>query len=122
MSRSRSVTNIGGFQITRHRTPTMPFEKTACAIALTLGDDNDFIAVTPGGKTNPNQWFVFAFTDADLAGSAFVNQQWCPAGRAARSVSFCPELERLVGANDLLQDVARARQRVVLAQRPRGCC
>lgn len=47
---------------------------------LYVGNDNDFIAVTPGGKTNPNQWFVFAFTDADLAGSAFVNQQWTGPG------------------------------------------
>lgn len=37
MSRSRFVTNMGNFQITRHRTPTMPFEKTTCAIALALG-------------------------------------------------------------------------------------
>jgi hypothetical protein len=43
---------------------------------LYIGNDNDFLAVTPGGRMNPNQWFVFAFTDADLAGSAFVNQQW----------------------------------------------
>lgn len=43
---------------------------------LYIGNDNDFLALTPGGKANPNQWFVFAFTDADLAGSAFVNQQW----------------------------------------------
>jgi len=51
---------------------------------LYVGNDNDFLAVTPGGKTNPNQWFVFAFTDADLAGSAFVNQQWTVPGRPGR--------------------------------------
>ena len=43
---------------------------------LYIGNDNDFLATTPGGLSNPNQWFVFAFTGADLAGSAFVNRQW----------------------------------------------
>ena len=43
---------------------------------LYIGNDNDFLATAPGGLSNPNQWFVFAFTAADLAGSAFVNQQW----------------------------------------------
>jgi hypothetical protein len=36
---------------------------------LFLGNDNDFLAnLTPpvGNMENPNQWFVFAFTDADL--------------------------------------------------------
>jgi len=47
---------------------------------LYIGNDNDFLAVAPGGLSNPNQWFVFAFGEADLAGSAFVNQQW--SGRA----------------------------------------
>lgn len=41
---------------------------------LFVGNDNDFLAVTPGGLANPNQWFVFAFDAADLAGSSFVNQ------------------------------------------------
>ncbi|WP_085317159.1 esterase-like activity of phytase family protein [Derxia lacustris] len=41
---------------------------------LYVGNDNDFLAVTPGGLSNPNQWFVFAFDDADLGGSVFVNQ------------------------------------------------
>ena len=41
---------------------------------LYLANDNDFIATTPGGKSNPNQWFVFTFTQADLGGSAFVNR------------------------------------------------
>jgi hypothetical protein len=27
-----------------------------------------------GGTSNPNQWFVFGFSDADLKGSAFVLQ------------------------------------------------
>lgn len=43
---------------------------------LYVANDNDFLAVTPGGKPNPNQWFVFAFDASDLGGSAFVNQQW----------------------------------------------
>jgi hypothetical protein len=42
---------------------------------LYLGNDNDFVAVTPGGLANPNQWFVFSFTDADLGGSVFVPQR-----------------------------------------------
>lgn len=47
---------------------------------LYIGNDNDFLATTPGGLANPNQWFVFAFTAADLAGSPFVNQQWSGGG------------------------------------------
>ncbi|HWH84404.1 MAG TPA: esterase-like activity of phytase family protein [Burkholderiaceae bacterium] len=43
---------------------------------LYIGNDNDFLAVTPGGRSNPNQWFVFAFGAADLGGSVFVNQQF----------------------------------------------
>jgi hypothetical protein len=41
---------------------------------LYVANDNDFVAVTAGGKSNPNQWFVFAFTDADLGGSVLVKQ------------------------------------------------
>jgi len=41
---------------------------------LFIGNDNDFVPVTAGGLANPNQWFVFAFTDADLGGSVFVPQ------------------------------------------------
>jgi hypothetical protein len=41
---------------------------------LYVGNDNDFIATTNGGLSNPNQWFVFTFTDADLNGSTFENQ------------------------------------------------
>src|SRR5215472_7309565 len=36
---------------------------------LFVGNDNDFLAtLTPpvGNTENPNQWFVFAFSDADL--------------------------------------------------------
>jgi len=42
---------------------------------LYIGNDNDFLAVTPGGLANPNQWFVFAFDASDLGGSTFVNQK-----------------------------------------------
>ena len=42
---------------------------------LYVANDNDFLAVTPGGLANPNQWFVFAFDGNDLAGSSFVNQK-----------------------------------------------
>jgi hypothetical protein len=42
---------------------------------LYIGNDNDFLAVAPGGLPNPNQWFVFTFTDADLGGSVYVPQQ-----------------------------------------------
>jgi hypothetical protein len=41
-----------------------------------VANDNDFLqdynSVT---NSNPNQYFVFGFTDADLAGSKFVPQQ-----------------------------------------------
>jgi len=43
---------------------------------LYVANDNDFLATTPGNKSNPNQWFVFGFTDADLGGSTFVNQSF----------------------------------------------
>jgi len=33
---------------------------------LYVGNDNDFLS-SVGGLDNPNQWFVFGFTDADLA-------------------------------------------------------
>jgi hypothetical protein len=33
---------------------------------LWIANDNDFLS-TVGSLTNPNQWFVFGFTDADLA-------------------------------------------------------
>lgn len=46
---------------------------------LWVANDNDFLetATDPSGVTipNPNQFFVFSFTDADLAGSTFVPQQ-----------------------------------------------
>jgi hypothetical protein len=45
---------------------------------LYIANDNDFLATTKGGKSNPNQWFVFAFGDGDLGGSSFVQQQLTP--------------------------------------------
>ena len=42
---------------------------------LFVANDNDFIATTPAGNANPNQWFVFTFTADDLAGSVFVEQK-----------------------------------------------
>ena len=41
---------------------------------LYVANDNDFLATAPDGQANPNQWFVFAFDDSDLKGSAFVQQ------------------------------------------------
>jgi hypothetical protein len=43
---------------------------------LYLANDNDFLATAPDGQANPNQWFVFTFTDDDLGGSQFVPQQF----------------------------------------------
>jgi hypothetical protein len=51
--------------------------KTVKKHTLFLGNDNDFLAtLTPpvGAGDNPNQWFVFSFSDADLPG--FVPQQF----------------------------------------------
>ena len=46
---------------------------------LWVANDNDFLSTVadPTGAIidNPNQFFVFSFTDADLAGSAFTPQQ-----------------------------------------------
>jgi hypothetical protein len=42
---------------------------------LWVANDNDFLQDFDGPNTNPNQFFVFGFTDADLAGSKFVPQQ-----------------------------------------------
>ena len=41
---------------------------------LYIANDNDFLATTAAGKSNPNRWYVFTFTDADLGGSTFENQ------------------------------------------------
>ena len=45
---------------------------------LYIANDNDFLAASPKGLDNPNQWFVFAFDESDLGGSVFVNQQFAP--------------------------------------------
>ena len=49
---------------------------------LWLGNDNDFLETTqdPDGNViaNPNQFFVFGVTEADLGGSQFVPQQISP--------------------------------------------
>ena len=46
---------------------------------LWVANDNDFLSTTTdaAGNTipNPNQFFVFGFTDADLGGSKYVPQQ-----------------------------------------------
>jgi hypothetical protein len=49
---------------------------------LWMANDNDFLQDLNGAGTNPNQFFVFGFTDADLAGSALVLQQ--PQGSAKK--------------------------------------
>jgi hypothetical protein len=43
---------------------------------LWVANDNDFLQDFSGPGTNPNQFFVFGFTDADLAGSQFVPQRF----------------------------------------------
>jgi hypothetical protein len=47
---------------------------------LWIANDNDFLEMVPDASgnmiPNPNQFFVFGFTDADLGGSAFVPQQF----------------------------------------------
>lgn len=44
---------------------------------LYVANDNDFVARTAAGRSNPNQWFVFGVTDADLAalGASYSPQQ-----------------------------------------------
>jgi Uncharacterized protein conserved in bacteria len=42
---------------------------------LWVANDNDFLQDLNGAGTNPNQFFVFGFTDTDLAGSVYVPQQ-----------------------------------------------
>jgi hypothetical protein len=41
---------------------------------LWVANDNDFLQDYDGTNTNPNQFFVFGFTDADLGGSRYVPQ------------------------------------------------
>jgi hypothetical protein len=40
-----------------------------------VANDNDFLQDFAGPNTNPNQFFVFGFTDADLGGSTYVPQK-----------------------------------------------
>jgi hypothetical protein len=47
---------------------------------LWLTNDNDFLQDLNGPNTNPNQFFVFGFTDAELGGSQYVPQE--PKGAA----------------------------------------
>ena len=42
---------------------------------LYIANDNDFLPVV-NGLSNPNQFFVFSFDDADLGGSTFRNQRF----------------------------------------------
>jgi hypothetical protein len=41
---------------------------------LWVANDNDFLQDLNGPGTDPNQFFVFGFTDADLGGSVYVPQ------------------------------------------------
>jgi hypothetical protein len=47
---------------------------------LYVANDNDFIGTTAEGYDNPNQWYVFGVTDADLAsmGASYVPQSLLP--------------------------------------------
>lgn len=40
-----------------------------------IANDNDFLQDYSGPSTNPNQFFIFGFTDADLDGSQYVPQR-----------------------------------------------
>jgi hypothetical protein len=48
---------------------------------LWVANDNDFLQNLNGPNTNPNQFFVFGFTDADLGGSVFFPQAKCDSKR-----------------------------------------
>jgi hypothetical protein len=52
---------------------------------LWVANDNDFLQTVADANgnqiPNPNQFFVFGFTDADLGGSQFVPQQFHGFGR-----------------------------------------
>jgi hypothetical protein len=43
---------------------------------LWVANDNDFLQDFDGTNTNPNNFYVFGFTDADLGGSKYVPQQF----------------------------------------------
>jgi hypothetical protein len=55
---------------------------------LYLANDNDFIPGTAG----PNNFYVFKFTDADLAGSTFVNQSITAVPEPAYAIPFSAAL------------------------------
>ena len=55
---------------------------------LWVANDNDFLQDLNGPDTNPNQFFVFGFKDADLAGSKYVR----PARRNALLNNFPEQL------------------------------
>ena len=42
---------------------------------LWVANDNDFLQDLNGPGTNPNQFFVFGFSDSDLGGSKFIPQE-----------------------------------------------
>jgi len=67
---------------------------------LYLSNDNDFLPGTSG----PNNFYVFKFTDADLAGSSFVNQHITAVPEPAYAVPFAAGL--------VLLCVWRARRRI----------
>lgn len=43
---------------------------------LWIGNDNDFLQDFDGTNSNPNNFYVFGFTDADLGGSKYVPQKF----------------------------------------------
>jgi hypothetical protein len=45
---------------------------------LWVANDNDFLQDFDGTNSNPNNFYVFGFTDADLGGSKYVPQQFHP--------------------------------------------
>lgn len=49
--------------------------KSGAMHTLWVANDNDFLQDFDGPNTNPNQFFVFGFTDADLSGSKYVPQE-----------------------------------------------
>ena len=54
--------------------PDVPAEGGAMH-TIWIANDNDFLQDLNGPGTNPNQFLVFGFKDADLNGSKFVPQQ-----------------------------------------------